>query len=151
MPTRRAEAHWFGNALSGQGRLEMGELPPSLDYSLDARLRHGRGISPETFLGASLASCYAMALAHGLDQQGYWPKHIHVTAKVHLDETRDRQFQISRIDVDTEGDVPEIGLPGFILHAERAVHQCPIGAALRAIPMDVHATLIGEDPPRHGD
>lgn len=150
MPIRRAEARWEGGLREGRGTMKMNhgfEEP----YTFESRFRRGPGSNPEELIGAALAGCYSMALAHELSKKGLWPKQIHTTAKVHLDEADHEGFRISRIELETEGDVPEIGLTGFEEEAEHAVEVCPVANALEGVDIRVRAALMGEVPPRHGD
>lgn len=152
MPMRRSEATWEGTLDEGHGAMRAPHVDgDGLPYSRASRLRHGEGTNPEELLGAALAGCYSMALAHALSARGFWPKHLHTTAKVHLDEDAGKGFRISRIDLDTEGDVPAIGGVGFEEEAERTLGVCPMALALGRVPIRLTASLRGENPPRHGD
>ncbi|MSQ24385.1 MAG: hypothetical protein EXR58_07550 [Chloroflexi bacterium] len=68
---RRAEASWEGDLLTGKGLVTAAttqlfkDLPVSWASRTDAP--SGR-TSPEELLAASHASCYSMALSHGLAQ-----------------------------------------------------------------------------------
>lgn len=151
MPIRRSEARWEGGLRDGRGTMKINHGGYEGAYTFESRFRRGEGTNPEELIGAALAGCYSMALAHELAEKGFWPKQIHTTAKVHLEETEERGFRIARIDLETEGDVPEIGLPGFEEEAENAIGACPVASALADVDIRVHAGLMGESPPRDAD
>src|SRR5918912_4585485 len=82
---RTAQVEWVGDLMSGEGKLlssSSGELP-ELGLTWEARLDEGSGlVSPEEFLAAGLASCYAMSLAHTLVGGGWEPEELKVSASV---------------------------------------------------------------------
>src|SRR5215469_18412114 len=84
---RRAEARWEGNLVNGQGKFRLGsgaagELPVTWASSTE---RSDGKTSPEELIAAAHASCYSMALSHGLGEAGTPPEHLDVSAKVTLD------------------------------------------------------------------
>lgn len=155
MPIRRAEASWEGSLRWGQGQMRVPHALPSdrdrLPYSFDSRFRRGEGGNPEEMMGAALAGCYSMALAHQLTLRGFPPKNIWTRARVHLDENASNGFSITSIELETMGDVPAVGTLGFEEEAERALGICPIAKAMETIPIRVSAHLKDEFPVRQGD
>ena len=70
-----------------------------------------------------------MAFSKGLADAGFTPTSVETTAKVHLDKT-DAGFSVTRIDLDTVGDVPGIDEGTFQKIAEGAKENCPISRLL---------------------
>ena len=155
MPIRRADASWEGSLRWGHGEMHVTHPSPKdserLPYSFDSRFRRGEGGNPEEMMGAALAGCYSMALAHQLTLRGFPPKGIWTKARVHLNESRGDGFEITSIELETTGDVPGIGTFGFEEEAERALEICPVARAIETIPIRVTAQLKDEMPVRHGD
>jgi osmotically inducible protein OsmC len=82
-----------------------------------------------------------MALAAGLGRAGITPTSIRTTAKVHLG-TSDAGPTITRIDLETEGEVPGIDQATFQQHAEAAKKGCVISRALGGVQdITLKATL----------
>ena len=84
-------------------------------------------------MGAAHASCFSMALSHGLASAGFTPTRVHTVAKVHLDKT-DAGFGITAIELETEAVVPKIDDKAFQAEAEKAKKGCPISKALASVP-----------------
>lgn len=142
MPVRSAEAEWKGDLAGGNGsvRSESGALQGT--YSAASRFEDGSGTNPEELIAAAHAGCFAMALAHVLDQAGYDPGRVAATARVHI-EQQDDGPAISRIELLCEAQVPGIDDSSFQEHAEAAKDGCPVSGALAAIPITLEARLGG--------
>ena len=84
-----------------------------------------------------------MAFAAGLARAGFTPTRIHTTAKVHIDQG-EGGFSITKIELDTEGEVPGIDNAKFQEQAEAAKKGCPVSKALAAVPvfLTVMATIL---------
>jgi osmotically inducible protein OsmC len=126
---RRAEVTWEGSLLEGSGTIESvgsGAFGP-LDVSWPARAEDQRGdTSPEELIAAAHASCFAMALSHGLAQDGHAPEHLSVSATV----TFQPGEGIKRSVLDVEGNVTGIDEAAFRQAAEQAKNDCPVSKAL---------------------
>src|ERR1700757_4779088 len=108
MLIRKAEARWVGNLTKGEGRLSVGSGAINVPYSLKSRLEDGESATnPEELLGAAHAGCFTMALAAQLSRAGFKPVKIRTLAKVAFEKIADG-FQITRIELETVADVPEI-------------------------------------------
>jgi osmotically inducible protein OsmC len=82
-----------------------------------------------------------MALSAGLGRAGITPKSIRTIAKVHLG-TSDAGPTITRIELETEGEVPGIDQATFQQHAEAAKKGCVISRALGGVQdITLKATL----------
>lgn len=140
MPTRSAEATWKGELKSGRGtmRLESGEFKGS--YSYGTRFQEKPGTNPEELIGAALAGCFSMALAHILEQADHSPREIQTTARVSLGKSGDG-FAITEIQLETDADVPGIEEEEFDRLAEQAKSNCPVSKALRGVNILLDARL----------
>lgn len=82
-----------------------------------------------------------MALAHALSQSGHTPKRIATTAKVRLEKVGEG-FKITRIELDTEGDVPGIDAATFQTFADDAKRNCPVSQLLTGAEIELRAKLV---------
>ena len=129
MATRNGTAEWKGDLKGGSGDLTVGNGVFSGQYSFSSRFEEGEGTNPEELIGAAHAGCFSMAFSKGLADAGFTPTSVETTAKVHLDKT-DAGFGVTRIDLDTAGDVPGIDEGTFQKIAEGAKENCPISKLL---------------------
>jgi lipoyl-dependent peroxiredoxin len=129
MPIRSASARWSGNLTEGSGTIRTGKGGFEGNYSFTSRFEEGAGTNPEELIGAAHAGCFSMAFAKGLADAGHTPTSVETTAKVHLDKT-DAGMTVTRIDLDTVGDVPGIDDAEFQKIAEGAKANCPISRLL---------------------
>ena len=129
MSTRTASAHWQGTLKEGSGVLRTGKGGFEGNYSFKSRFEEGEGTNPEELIGAAHAGCFSMAFSKGLADAGHTPTSVETTAKVHLDKT-DAGMTVTRIDLETVGDVPGIDEAEFQKIAEGAKANCPISRLL---------------------
>jgi len=99
------------------------------NYSFKSRFEEGEGSNPEELVGAAHAGCFSMAFSKGLADAGFTPTSVETTAKVHLDKA-DAGFGVTRIDLETKGEVPGIDESTFQKIAEDAKANCPISRLL---------------------
>jgi osmotically inducible protein OsmC len=138
---RKAEVTWQGDLMSGSGTIDSvtsGALP-ALDVSWPSRSEEPNGkTSPEELIAAAWASCFSMALSHGLAQDGHAPEKLETSATV----TFQPGEGIVRGALTVRGTVPGIDGDAFIAAAEGAKTNCPVSKALAGIPeVSLHAEL----------
>jgi lipoyl-dependent peroxiredoxin len=138
--SRRAEAEWNGTLREGNGQFKVGSGKVSGSYSFPTRFEEAPGTNPEELIGAAHASCFSMALSAGLTKSGHKPARIRTTAAVHLEKVGEG-FGITRIDLDTEGEVPGIDEATFLQHAQGAKENCPVSKALKGVEIQLKAHL----------
>src|SRR5207253_10078373 len=108
MPSRTAQAEWNGNLMRGSGRLAVGSGAVDVPYSFKSRFEEGQSATnPEELLGAAHAGCFTMALIAQLSRERLTPTRIHTEAKVKLEKVGE-SFSITRIDLETQAEVPGI-------------------------------------------
>jgi osmotically inducible protein OsmC len=112
-------------------------------YTFKSRFEEGPGTNPEELIGAAHAGCFSMAFSNMLAEAGHVPTRVSTTARVHLEPVEGKPT-ISRIELDTEGDVPGITKEKFLEIAEQAKAGCPVSRALGAVKsITVQARLKG--------
>jgi osmotically inducible protein OsmC len=99
------------------------------NYSFKSRFEEGEGTNPEELIAAAHSGCFSMAFSKGLADAGFTPTSVETVAKVHLDKT-DAGFGVTRIDLETVGNVPGIDDATFQKIAEGAKENCPISRLL---------------------
>jgi osmotically inducible protein OsmC len=141
MAVRTSEAEWKGNLLQGQGTMKLGSGAFEGKYSFPSRFESGQGTNPEELIGAAHAGCFSMALSFILGNAGYTPTRIHTTARVHLEKVGEG-FSITKIELETEAQVPGIDDKTFQGHAEGAKKGCPVSKALTGTEITLKAKLV---------
>ena len=141
MPTRNAEATWEGDLQAGQGNIKLSSGAFNGKYSFGTRFENTPGTNPEELIAAAHAGCYSMALSAGLAKAGFTPKRVHTVAKVTLDKVGEG-FGITKIQLVTEAQIPNIDEKTFKQHADQAKTGCPVSKALSATPIELDAKLV---------
>jgi osmotically inducible protein OsmC len=133
MTIRESGARWQGSLKEGAGRVRLGSGVFEGPYSFPSRFEDGAGTNPEELIAAAHAGCFSMALTAILGEAGFTPVLIHTVAKAHLGFT-EAGPTLTRIDIETEGEVPGIDGAGFLQHAEAAKTRCLVSRALAGVP-----------------
>lgn len=129
MPIRSSSARWQGNLTEGSGTIRTGKGGLEGNYSFTSRFQEGAGTNPEELIAAAHAGCFSMAFSKALADAGFTPTSVETTAKVHLDKT-DAGMTVTRIDLESVGDVPGVDAADFQKLAESAKDNCPISRLL---------------------
>jgi osmotically inducible protein OsmC len=140
----RATAQWEGDLMSGQGKTSAASgvfRDAGLGWKARTEGAAGR-TTPEELLAAAHASCFSMALSHGLATGGHPPKRIETTCTVDFGPKAGGGFEVRSSSLEVNGWVPGIDQAAFEKAAEAAKVGCPISGALR-IQMSVKASLQG--------
>ena len=141
MATRNGSARWSGDLASGSGTVTIGEAAWTGSYSYASRFEEGAGTNPEELIAAAHAGCFSMALSHILTEAGHTPSSLETTARVHL-RLVDGAPTIQQIDLETNGDVPDLGEERFHELAEQAKASCAVSRALGGVEqINVSAAL----------
>ncbi len=136
---RKATAVWNGSLMEGSGRVSadsgvLADVPVTWPSRAE---RTDTGTSPEELIAAAHATCYSMALSHGLAQAGTPPDEVTVTATVGFQAGEG----ITGIQLDVRGRVPGVDAAGFEAAAATAAAECPVSTALAAVPISHRAAL----------
>jgi osmotically inducible protein OsmC len=133
--TRHASAKWNGSLMEGSGEVSLDSSGiGTFAVSWPARSAEPNGVtSPEELIAAAHATCFSMALSHGLAQAGTPPTQLNTRAEV--------DFQpgtgITGIRLFVSGDVPGLDADGFAAAAAAAKEGCPVSQALKAVPIEL--------------
>ncbi|MFO7621002.1 MAG: OsmC family peroxiredoxin [Bacteroidales bacterium] len=141
MSKHYANAKWEGNLTGGSGKYTLKTSGYEGTLRFSSRFEDDKSASsPEELIGAALASCFSMALAHALDQAGHTPEKIETSAEVILDKTA-AGFSITTIVLKTKGIVKGVEKEEFLETAEKTKKSCPVSRALTAIDIKLEAEL----------
>ena len=143
MPTRSANAVWEGKLQNGQGTMKLGSGAFEGNYSFPSRFESGQGTNPEELIGAAHAGCFSMALAAALGRAGYAPERVQTEAKVHLEKVGEG-FKITKIELETEANIPNIDESEFQEQAQAAKQNCPVSQALTGTEITLNAKLTSQ-------
>jgi osmotically inducible protein OsmC len=141
MADRTATVTWSGSLLEGAGTITSvgsGAFGP-LDVTWASRTEDSGGLtSPEELIAAAHASCFSMALSHGLAEGGTPPQKLDTSATV----TFVPGEGVTKIALTVRGTVPGLDEAAFVEAAEGAKENCPLSKALAAVPeITVDASL----------
>jgi osmotically inducible protein OsmC len=140
MSVREAHALWKGDLRQGEGSMRLGSGAFEGRYSFKSRFEEGAGTNPEELIGAAHAGCFSMAFSNMLAEAGHVPTRVATQARVHLERVEGKPT-ISRIELDTEGEVPGIDAKEFQEIAEKAKAGCPVSRALTGVHISLQARL----------
>ena len=132
MTIRESQAEWQGTLREGSGRLRLGSGVFEGAYSFPSRFENGPGTNPEELIAAAHAGCFSMALTFILGQGGHVARAIRTVAKVHLGATAAGPT-ITRIELETQGDIPRLEPAEFQRMAETAKTTCLVSRALAGV------------------
>jgi lipoyl-dependent peroxiredoxin len=138
--TSAASTSWTGDLASGSGRttLETSQVG-SYDVSWKARTEPGGGTTtPEELIAAAHASCFSMALANGLSENGTPPESIRTGSQVRFDPST---ATITVIELTTTATVPGIDDAAFQQVAAATKDGCPVSKALAGVEISLTAAL----------
>jgi osmotically inducible protein OsmC len=135
---KRATAVWHGSLTEGGGSVKAASGAFAVDVSWPRRAEQGAdATSPEELIAAAHATCYCMALSHGLTQAGTPPEELEVTATVGFQPGEG----ITGSHLDVQGRVPGADEAAFSAAAAAAAENCPVSKALAGVSITHTATL----------
>ena len=130
MAERTAAVTWSGSLLEGSGRIEsVGSGAISgleVTWASRSEPEEGGRTSPEELIAAAHASCFCMALSHGLAEAGTPPERLDAKAT----STFVPGTGITQMKLEVTGRVPGIDANAFRQAAEGARDNCPVSKAL---------------------
>ncbi|MEV4507280.1 OsmC family peroxiredoxin [Streptomyces klenkii] len=133
MTVRKAATHWGGDLINGRGATTLVSSTAAMfRVTWAARAESPRELtSPEELIAAAHSSCFSMALAHGLTQNGASPQDIHTTAEVTFEPGRG----ITHIHLTVSATVPGVTPHDLVKAAEETKNTCPVSQALSGVPV----------------
>ena len=137
---RKVNAIWRGDGANGNGSLttQSGAIN-NMPYSFKTRFENedGKlGTNPEELIAAALVGCFNMKLSFVLNEADYNPSELNTSAVLTFEDGK-----VLSIDLNLQGDVPEISQEKFVELANEAKNNCPISGALNCT-ISVTPTLI---------
>tara|TARA_B100000941_G_C28220623_1_gene406502 strand:+ start:224 stop:643 length:420 start_codon:yes stop_codon:yes gene_type:complete len=137
---RKVNAIWKGDGANGNGSLttQSGAIN-NMPYSFKTRFENedGKlGTNPEELIAAALVGCFNMKLSFVLNEADYNPSELITSAVLTFEDGK-----ILSVDLNLEGDVPDISEEKFSELANEAKNNCPISGALNC-KISVTSTLI---------
>jgi osmotically inducible protein OsmC len=141
MPTRKSTAEWKGGLKGGAGtfRGESGKIQG--DYSFGTRFENVPGTNPEELLAAAQASCYSMALALALEQDGTPAETVRTEARCTIDKQGDG-FTITTMQLRVRARAPGADEDRFLELAEATKVGCPVSKTMLGnVEMELDASL----------
>jgi|SRR5579863_165090 len=142
MAVRSSDAVWEGSLKEGKGTINLGSGAYQGAYSFASRFESGSGTNPEELIAAAHAGCFSMALSAGLGRAGFTPRRIQTRAKVYLEKVGEG-FKITKIELDTEAQIPGIDHKTFMEQAEAAKKNCPVSQLVSGVQIALSAKLSG--------
>lgn len=140
MAVSQSSATWEGTLKEGRGTMKVGPGHYEGPFTFASRFESGKGTNPEELIGAAHAGCFSMFLSALLSGAGYTPTRVQTTATVHLGEGP----TVTKIELNTEAEVPGLGNEEFQAKAAEAKAKCPISKALASVESVVlNAKLVG--------
>lgn len=138
MVSRQSDATWEGNLRDGEGTMTVGDDFYTGPYTYLSRFEDdGTKTNPEELIGAAHAGCFSMALSSDIHKAGFDPTRVHTTATVHLEEGT-----ITKINLDTEAEVPDIDDDEFQEIAATSKENCPVSRLLTGAEITLDARLV---------
>jgi len=139
---RTAQVSWSGSLMEGSGTIEstgsgvLGDSP--VTWASRSEPSESGKTSPEELIAGAHASCFSMALSHGLAQQGTPADRLDVKAT----STFVPGTGITQMRLDVRGRVPGLDEDAFRSAAEQAKENCPVSKALKGnVEITLDATL----------
>jgi osmotically inducible protein OsmC len=142
MAIRSSNALWEGDLKSGKGTMTVGKGAYTGPFSFASRFEEGTGTNPEELIAAAHAGCFSMAFSAELAKAGHTPTRVATKATVHLGADPAGGMRVSKIELDTEAQVPGIDNAKFQEIAEGARKGCPISKLLTGAPISLTAKLL---------
>ena len=141
---RKSTAIWKGDIQHGKGELNSASQTLNhTPYSFSSRFENGTGTNPEELVAAAHAGCFAMAFAAKLNEKGYQPESIEVSAEITMEKQKD-SWGLTTSRLKLHARVPGIDSPTFQSLAQDAKVHCPVSRALR-LEMQLEARLDAEE------
>ena len=141
--SRHVTVNWEGTVMDGKGMAKAGSGAFSLPVTFPRRIGEPEGVtSPEEFIAAAHAACYAMALNGTLGRKNAKAAKTTVTATVTADKgDAGIKLVTSKLTVVAER-LEGMSAADFVATAKEAEGRCPISNALRGnLAIEVEASV----------
>ena len=141
---RAADAVWTGELRGGEGRITSGSgVLEDQRYGFGTRFENEPGTNPEELIAAAHAACYSMAFANTLSTKGYRPQRIETHAICSFSAQEGGGWRITKMRLETRGQVPDMDEGTFVEIAHQADKECPVSNLLReGLEIELDAALV---------
>ncbi len=137
--TSSASTQWTGTLAEGSGTTTLASGVGTFAVDWKARSEGVEATTtPEELLAAAHASCFSMALSHGLTEAGTPPTSISTSVSV----TFRAGEGITGIAISVEAEVPGLDADGFVAAAAEAKAGCPVSAALAGVDITLASATL---------
>lgn len=137
--TSSASTQWTGTLAEGSGTTTLASGVGTFAVDWKARSEGVEATTtPEELLAAAHASCFSMALSHGLTEAGTPPTSISTSVSV----TFQAGEGITGIEISVEAEVPGLDADGFAAAAADAKAGCPVSAALAGVDITLASATL---------
>jgi osmotically inducible protein OsmC len=119
----------MGTLKEGNGKLILSSGSYQGPYTFMSRFEEGAGTNPEEMIAAAEAGCFTMALGNRLSTNGFTVNRLATKAEVFMEKV-DGANSITRITLDTVGEIGGVDDATFQEHALAAKQTCIISRAL---------------------
>jgi osmotically inducible protein OsmC len=126
MRTNTASAKWRGTLWEGNGQMKLPHVSKEITYTAKSRFEDGEGSNPEELIAAG---------------KGYQPKLVSTEARVTILK-KEEGFTITKSELKTSAEVPDISEETFMELAETAKKNCPVSRALASVEITLEASLV---------
>src|SRR6202789_3552887 len=135
MTDKTASVHWEGQGKKGVGKIStQTDALKAYPYGYGSRFEDYRGgTNPEELLAAAHSACLPMAFSFDCDAAGFATAAVDTQAAVRL-VMKGGGFQIDRIALRLEANVPGVDEATFQKLAAGAKENCPLSKALIGVP-----------------
>lgn len=138
--TRTAKAIWSGNGKEGKGALTtQSAVLENAPYEFHSRFEHGKHTNPEELLASAHAGCFTMALAFGLQKEGFTAEQIETSCGVTVAPDAGG-FTITKSALTVGAVIPDITKEKFDAIVAEAKAGCPVSKLFKA-EITLEATL----------
>lgn len=141
MPTRKSTAEWRGGLKGGSGTFQGESGKIRGEYSFGTRFENVPGTNPEELLAAAEASCYSMALALALEQNGTPPESVRTEARCTIEKQGDG-FTITTMQLRVRARASGVDEATFQRLAEATKEGCPVSKTMLGnVKLELDAAL----------
>ena len=138
---RKAKAIWQGTGKEGKGTIstQSGVLD-NVQYGFNSRFENGAGTNPEELLASAHAGCFTMALAFGLNKEGFTADELITDCAVTVSPDNGG-FTITQSALTLTAKIPNITQEKFDEITAGAKAGCPVSKLFNT-EITLNATLV---------
>lgn len=141
--TRTAKAIWSGTGKEGKGAISsQSAVLENTPYEFHSRFEDGKHTNPEELLASAHAACFTMALAFGLNKEGFTAEQLETECAVTV-VSKDGGFEITKSELTLGAVIPGISQEKFNEITAGAKAGCPVSKLFKA-EITLDATLRGQ-------